>query len=319
VASATYPSDVGAAARLAGSNSANVLGRVDRWRMAVPAVGDRPVLGIGPGLYRRATSPHDTVAAARAFGADSLYQDAHNVLVEYVVTVGIVGLLAFLVWVALAAIGARGELAWFAAFGGLSLLLQPQFIGLTPVLALAFGAAAPRDPPTASNRAVATARAIAVTGAVVGVVVAVLLVRGDWMFRRAVSDGCPATAHRAMELLPQWPEPALYAAGLETADRGCSPGGMRRAAIRDVQTAIRRDPSSPTAWTILGDLQVRGGDAQAARRAYQHALYWNPQSTLALAGLAGVARDEGRTGEMSRLCRRLHVVLPRGTCPPARR
>jgi tetratricopeptide (TPR) repeat protein len=282
----------------------------------VPAVGDRPVVGIGPGLYRRATSPHDTPAAARAFGAEALYQDAHNLVVEYAVTLGLLGLAAFGLWLVLGAAGARGELVWFAAFGALNLLVEPQFVGLTPVLALAYGAAARRGDPTVSTPLRAVGRSVAVVGVLVGLFGAGWLVRGDHEFERAVRDGCPSTARRAAHQLTPWPEPALYAASLETADRGCSRGGTAARAIEDVHTAIARDPSSPASWNTLGELEQHRGQARAARIAYERALRWNPESTTAMLGLARVAQQRGDRAEVFARCRKVHAVLPRAQCPP---
>ena len=207
VGSAAFPSETARGVALAGSDRGIVSGRLDRWRIAVPAIADRPVLGIGPGLYRRATSPHDTVAAAQAFGADRLYQDAHNVVVQYAVTTGILGLALLATWLALAAVGARGELVWFAVFAGLSLFVEPQFIGLTPVLALTLGAAARATPP-----ATTVIRGLVAAGLVVGVVAGGLLLRGDVVFDRAAQDRTLAAAHRAERLLPMWPEPATFTA-----------------------------------------------------------------------------------------------------------
>ena len=313
LASATFPSDSGASARLAGSGSDMVSGRLDRWRIALPALADRPILGIGPGLYRRATSPHDTVAAARAFGSDALYEEAHNLFVQYAVTTGVVGLALFGLWLAFAAVGARGELACFTLFGALSLLVEPQFIGLTPVLALTLGAASPRPvfPAGRWTRAAVTA------GLVVGLIAAALLVRGDHELDRAVRDGCPATARRAADQLPMWPVASTLAAQLETADRGCSRTGSVAAAVRNARKAVDRDPSAPSAWSALGGYQLDRGRTAAAARAYEHALRWNPQSTTVLDALAGIARARGDRPGVARLCRRFRAVLPNVHCPSA--
>jgi O-antigen ligase len=315
LASGSFPSDSGAAARLAGSGSSLFAGRIDRWRLALPAVGDRPVLGIGPGLYRRATSPHDTVAAARAFGADALYEEAHNLIAQYAVTTGILGLAMLTLWIALAAVGARGELAWFTLFAALSLFVEPQFVGLTPVLALTFGAASPR----AMGPAPPWTRAVVAVGLVVGLVAAGLLVRGDDELGQAIRDRCPATAIRAADRLPMWPEAPLLAAQRETAHRGCSSVGRADAAVRDAHLAVERDPSAPPSWSALGEYELDRGRTQAAARAYAQALRWNPQSTTALAALAGIAHERGDRAEVARFCARFRAVLASGHCPPATR
>src|SRR6478735_9129075 len=308
-ASLAYPSDSGAASRLAGSSSSSVLGRVDRWRMALPAVADRPVLGIGPGLYRRGTSPHDTVAAARAFGADALYQDGHNFVVEYAVTTGLLGLALLLTWLVLAAIGARGELAWFAAFGGVSLLLQPQFVGLTPVLALALGAAAPRrvPDPASAGAGVTVGRMVGGLGALVGLVLAVVLVRGDAQFYRATSHRQPETARRAAQELAPWPDPAQFLARLELRRMSAHPDASGRA-LRAARMAVARDRSSPESWLLVGEIEVARNRPAPAARAYQEALRWNPQSTAALLALARLSADRGDAPRTAARCRRVRAV-----------
>jgi hypothetical protein len=323
LASVAYPSDTGAASRLAGSSSSSVLGRVDRWRMALPAVADRPLLGIGPGLYRRGTSPHDTVAAARAFGADTLYQDGHNFVVEYAVTVGLVGLALLLTWIVLAALGARGELAWFAAFGGVSLLLQPQFVGLTPVLALALGAAAaPRAAPdpgsTRARAGVTTARVIGVVGVVAGLAVSVVLVRGDVQFDRAASDRRPATARRAMQELAPWTDPSEFLARVELARVPTDPDASDRA-LRAARVAVDRDRSAPGSWLLVGQIEVQRRHPARAAHAYGQALRWNPQSTTALLALARIADDRGDAAEVAARCRRVRAVVHVAVCPPPAR
>jgi O-antigen ligase len=316
-ASLAYPSDSGAASRLAGSSSSSVLGRVDRWRMALPAVVDRPVLGIGPGLYRRGTSPHDTVAAARAFGADTLYQDGHNFVVEYAVTIGLLGVALVLTWLVLAAIGARGELAWFAAFGGVSLLLQPQFVGLTPVLALALGAAVPRSArdPAPGGPGVTVGRMVGVVGALVGLVVAVILVRGDVQFDRAGSDRRPATARRAVQELAAWPDPAEFLARLELGRVPDDPAASDRA-LRAARVAVARDRSAPGSWLLVGQIELERDHPASAARAYEEALRWNPQSTTALLALARLAADRGDATEVAARCRRARAVVHTVVCPP---
>jgi O-antigen ligase len=313
--SVAFPSDTGAAARLAGSDRGIATGRIDRWRTALPAIADRPVLGIGPGLYRRATSPHDTVAAAQAFGADRLYQDAHNLVVQYAVTTGVLGLAALAVWLALAAVGARGELAWFTVFAGLSLLVEPQFIGLTPVLALTLGAASPRPVPPATS----VGRALVAAGLVVGLVAAALLLRGDVAFDGAARDRTVASAHRAERLLPMWPEPATFTARLASGrvrtSSGAAAASAADTAVRAARLAVRRDPSAPASYLLLAQLELDRGHRRAADRAFRAALRWNPESTAAFDGLAQLAASRHATDEVERWCTRYRAVVGRTRCP----
>ncbi len=315
-AAVVFPSGTGAAGRLADSGSSTFGGRVDRWRTAVPAVGDRPVLGIGPGLYRRATSVHDTAAAARAFGADSLYRDAHDVFVETVVTTGILGLVALVLWLLLAARGAHGALAWFAVFAGVSLLFQPSFVGLTPVIALALGAAAARRAHPFGKAGVTAAVVLAVIGATFGG----LLLRGDIVLGRAARSVDTAQARRAVRLVPLWPEPAFVLLRAEATDAHRTGDSVHwRRAIAAARDATRRDPSEPSGWNALGELELAHGGVDAAERAFVTARHWNPYSVAALAGLASIAHERHDVARVRRLCRTLHEVSDSVTCPAPRR
>jgi O-antigen ligase len=287
-------------------------GRVERWELAGPAIRARPVLGSGPAQYRRATSPHTTVAAARAFGPDRLTGAAHNLVVEYAVTTGLLGLAALLAWLALAARRARGELAWFALLGGASLLLQPQHLGLTAVLALALGAAAPRLAPPPPLAALVAAGALLVAGAVAGAG----LLWGDLAMSRAYADLRPEDARVASDTLAAWPEPAVALARAETY-QALSRHDDRfwPRAIAAARVAHERDPSDPAVAVVLGNLEAGHGSAARAAAAYEVALRWNPQSALALKGLADVRRAQGDEAAAAELCRRFHRVSAKGRCP----
>ena len=267
--------------------------------MALEAVKERPLLGIGPGLYRRATSPHNTPAAARAYGADALNRDAHNVFVEYAATVGLVGVAIFGAWLVLAARGARGELVWFVAIGGFSLLLQPLWVGLTPVLAVAFGAAARRTPASMTRVTLTTATGLVVVGAIAGA----LLLRGDARLLDASQSRDLADAHAATSALEPWPEPALIEARIAQRVARSDPASDAGAtALRAARTAAPRDVSAPDVWNTIAEMELEFGQRERAVRAFNNALRWNPLSIRALIGLSGLAdtrrRHDARKGAL---------------------
>ncbi|MEP6623045.1 MAG: O-antigen ligase family protein [Acidimicrobiia bacterium] len=304
---AIAPDDSGAASRVAGSGSASFSGRIDRWEMGFAAFADRPVLGEGPGLYRRATSPHNTASAARAFGSDTLNIDAHDVFVEYLVTTGLVGALAFTAWLVLAARGARGELAWFAGVGAVSLLFQPQFVGLTPVLALALGVAK-RGPPVRISR---PAKSVAILIVVTAVVAGVALVRGDMLLRNDTVDLDLRDARAAARALPIWPEPAAREAqAYRYAFHSDHRAGALADAVAAARVAHRRDPSDPGVSLALGGLELGSGHRTAARAAYADARRWDPFSAQALIALSAFAKADGDQRESERLCARALSVAP---------
>ena len=306
------PDDSGAASRVAASGESAFSGRIERWKLAESAFTERPILGEGPGLYRRATSPHNTAAAARAFGSDRLNIDAHNVFVEYLVTTGALGALAFAGWLVFASRGARGELAWFAAFGAVSLLLEPQFVGLTPVLALALGAAK-SGPPLRMPRVVTVMAGLAV---VVSLVVGVVFIRGDVLLRRTAVELNPSAGRSATRALPVWPEPAV----LESRAYKYVAISRRRASARhDTIAAERvahgRDPSDTGVSLGLANLELADGTRVRARAAFADALRWDPYSVQALIGTASFAATDGDDATAHRLCARAREVVARVHCP----
>src|SRR5690349_6288306 len=64
--------------------------RVQNFRTAIDAILDRPVLGWGPGRYQAATSQHRS-RELEAAGPDALFADAHDSILHYGVTTGVVG------------------------------------------------------------------------------------------------------------------------------------------------------------------------------------------------------------------------------------
>ncbi len=314
VASLAVEDGTGAAARVATSGDSPLAGRVDRWRMAEPAVKARPLLGIGPGLYRRATSRYATPASARAFGADSINIDAHNVFVEYAVTTGFLGVIALLGWLLLASRHARGALAWFAAAGAVSLLLQPQFVGLTPVLGLALGAATRQVPKHRPWSKSVTVGVIVLV--LVGAVVGGALMRGDGMERTADSSHHPVDGRAAVRALPIWPIPDLtLARSYERIASTVNHAEAWRQAIAATRAARRRDPSDTEVLNRLGDLELAQGSLVRAREAYEAARFWNPQSVVSRLGLARVEMQVGNQPASDRWCRTVKVVAPRLHCP----
>jgi len=298
--------------RVASARAEGLAGRVDRWALALPALEERPILGYGPGQFRRATAPHTTPAAARAFGPDTLSDDAHDVVVEYATTTGLLGVAALGVWLWCAGRRARGPLAAFALFGGLSLLVQPQNVALTPVLLLALGAAAP----VPLRRAGPRLRTFMVVTALVGVVAGAALLRGDALLARATDGLVLDQARAATAALPGWsvgPATEARAAAYEVLSTHDPSGGPEvLVAARD---AVARDPSDPRRWNELGDYELRWGTREAGRRAYEAANRANPWSVRALRSRARLAAEADDRSAVDSLCARVHRVAPRTPCP----
>jgi O-antigen ligase len=274
----------------AGGESVGVTARVRAWATAAHAVADHPVLGAGPGRFRAATSKYRDLTLVRAEGPDRRFFDAHNVLVEYATTTGILGLAALLLWLVVASRRARGPLFWFFVLALAMHLVEPQSVGVTPLALLALGVAG-RANIASLGRAGATVTALLVLGAVVA---GGRLLWGDFELNQASLDFSAGPAHAAVRALPPWPDPAELA-GRVALFRSITTNAptAQRDALHWDQLATRRDPTDPLAWTSLGEVQLHFGMSAPAARSFQRALRWDPWSVRALNGLANAAEAVG--------------------------
>jgi len=274
----------------AGGGTVNTAGRVHAWASAGHAIVDHPVLGSGPGRFRAATSRYRDLALVHAEGGDRLFVDAHNVFVEYATTTGILGVTAFAIWLALVCRRAKGPLLGFALLVLAMHLVEPQFVGTTPLAFLALG--------TAGRVAVAPVRQMATALIAVLVLAALIsagrLLYGDFELHQAILDSRAAPAKAAVGALPPWPEPASVA-GRVALYRSITTHApdARTETLRWARLATRRDDTDPAAWSSLAEAQLYFGDAPAAERTFREALRWDPWSVRALNGLANALLAAG--------------------------
>lgn len=252
--------------------------RLSQWWSTRSAVADHPLLGSGPGTYREATSRYRTERVARAFGAERYFADAHNLVVEYVTTTGVLGVAAFLAWIVLSATRARGAFAVGAGAILLVGLVEPQWAATTPIALLLLGAAGP----VVERRSTVAATAVL---AVPAVVAGGVLLVGDFHLDQVRLDFDRAHAREALRLLPRWPEPALLRARIDVFE-GRSEADQRKLAVARswLVEGVERDPTNPSSWLTLADFQLSTGRPAEAALAYEQALRFNPQSVRARTG-----------------------------------
>jgi hypothetical protein len=274
----------------AGGGSVNTTARVQAWSSAGRAIADHPVLGAGPGRFRAATSPDRDLAVVRAEGADRLFFDAHDVFVEYATTTGILGVTAFAIWLALGCRRARGPLLGFALLILAMHLVEPQFVGTTPLAFLALGAAG--RVAVAPLGRIATALTAVLVLAALGS--AGRLLYGDFQLHQAILDSSEGPAKAAVAALPPWPESAKVAGrvSLYRSITSHAPGARTETLHWD-RLATRRDDTDPDAWSQLAEAQLYFRDAPGAVRTFKEALRWDPWSVRALNGLANAYLAEG--------------------------
>jgi O-antigen ligase len=264
--------------------------RVDTWRGGLSALGSRPLWGWGPGGTLAAAGPRRTLRVARDEGPDRMFADAHDLLVEAAIATGAVGLALLLAWVATGVAASRrrpsGEgLLGFAALVVGVTLAEPMHVGVTPLAALALGAAASWGVPNAvRRRRAATAAGIAVGAA--GLLVTGWLAAGLIALDQADLAGNPVAATAAARRLPPWGEPDAIVGRLIAFQgiAGQDPSKLDTA-MRWWAAAAARDPADPGRWDDLGGALEHAGRLGAAAGAYERALRDNPWSARAYSGL----------------------------------
>lgn len=268
--------------------------RLETWRAAFEAVRDRPFLGRGPGRFMDATTRYRTETIGLRL-PDGYFFDAHNVLIERVVTVGLIGAFLWVLWIARSIRSARGPLAVFA-FGILAYsLVQPQVLSLLPLGCAALGASSATG--AAPDRVL---RLPKLATAACGTAAAVVILVGTWSADQARLDFDRRHAERAHRLLPPWPEVSRLRAQPEIFDAGTENLVETSAARRFLREATRRAPDSPVVWLDLAGFELRVGEARRARTAYLHVLRADPWSRLGRVGLAETAAATGDLEEAVR-------------------
>jgi hypothetical protein len=283
--------------------------RVETWLSTRHAITRDPLFGHGPGTFRASTSRYRTLRMARSEGADTLFADGHNGLVEYTVTTGIPGAVLLLVWLGLVLKGAgwREPLAGFGLAVLVLHLVEPQQVAMTPLALLALGAARPLVPAPAPILPFP----LRATMMLAGLGTAGLLLIGTWHLRQASLDFGVAEARQARQLLPAWPETSEeLAVTLIFEGKSTHRPALIQQALRWRRNAIRRDPTYPRLRSQLADAEVGLGRLTSARVEYLQALRYNPWSARALNGLATVALAEHKAAEATTFLSRSLEAAP---------
>lgn len=277
--------------------------RLETWLSARHPIADQPLFGVGPGRFRAATSPHRTLEVALIEGPDVLYEDAHNLGVEYATTTGIVGLLALAAWLGLAA--TRTGYAPLGAFAAALLalhLVQPQSVATTPFALLALGAATRVS--VSQELRLSRLPTAAAAAASLGVVAALLV--GDFQLQQARLDFDDVASRRSVQLLAPWPNPATVRARLFLFEALQDPGGPAGVeALRWRHEAISRAPDSPDLWNRLAEDELASGLTEPAQTSFRRALDLDPWSRRALRGIASIAGESPMAAEAGRSLRAL--------------
>ena len=307
--------------------------RFDAWSAALHAIAHRPLIGYGPGQFLSAATPYWTLADERT-QPGSYFSDAHNLVIQYATTTGLLGAACLLAFVALALHRRRGRLVGFALVLLVIQLAEPVNIALTPVAFLALGAAAlaPAQTPAAPWQRPHWLGPVSVALAALAAVPAVLFLVGDAALTRAGSQYSVAqdaaalsSAGTAERFLAPWPQPASQLATIHLYQSLAGNQEEARQAAHWAQVAADREPGNGPLLLNLADMQLSAGQVDAARASATRALAWSPVYWAADNLLGAIAYHTESPAAADVYYRRSLAIEPDqpairrvldGTCPP---
>lgn len=287
------------------------------WSAAVRAWQQRPVTGWGPGNTAGATLSSATESEARTM--ERIWQDAHNLGVESLVTTGLAGLAALTAVLAVVLLRIRRgtRQAGWALGAAVALALhhaiQPMNLVVTPVFFLLLGIAGadrpgvPRLPGRASLR-----------GALVAVMAAAIVLSGlrfaasafEANGRRYFSAG-HETLRLALRLEPSRISAASYLAVQLAIDGKGSDAGTRRARAAAAEL-VRRHPWDPSVRLVAADVEIMLGDPVRAAAWLDRQLARFPNDALGLAFRGFAAKRAGDHAAAEGYLERARRINPGG-------
>ncbi|MFZ0667265.1 MAG: O-antigen ligase family protein [Acidimicrobiales bacterium] len=317
----SWSTSSGAFQRVTTSTSSETFGqRFEAWREGLRSFSHHWMIGSGPGQFRAATSslfPFSFVKSAPGM----VFTDAHNFVVEYLTTTGILGAAALIGLLVVAFCNARGPFVLACVVLLAVELAEPLNVAVFPVALAMLGAAGPllrhpvASPPVegqpVEGHAVeepdhrvsplpSFARLSVVVMVVVGIVAGALLVVGDGLMLRSEDQfgtdqtAALATGNVANTLLAAWPEPAQNVSKIHFFLGLGDHQPQRLQSIYWAKVAVSRDPTNPSLLVGLASYEMSAGEFAAAQHAAidaTHYLPWYP-SALNVAGVASLALGE---------------------------
>ena len=269
--------------------------RFAMWKASVSGFADRPLLGWGAGRARPAIEHHLTADFVRLYQRDdvsAVWNDVHNVVLQMLVTVGIIGVLFLTLFVVFAFRKADFGLALAAAAISVNWLLQPSTLSSLAIAAIFLGASATRIAKPAAIGIPPGRWLRIVTGAsvTVGVTAAMALVVADVHLRHAVRSGDQAAIRSAAGWFGEDP----FVLDVVVMDSYRSSVASDRAertkvALREVGA----EPDVPHWWNELAMTQWDSGDLAGMRASIDEALSLQPNHVRSWVQMTAYAKRVG--------------------------
>lgn len=287
-------------------------GRQQLWRFGLDAWSERPLLGWGLGNHGYAVRPLFTEEFVRQFAWDDYtisWNDPHNLVVNLLVSTGIIGVLAMVAFVLFQLRGVD-DWSYLAAFAAslVTWMLQPATLHSLPVAMFMLGAAAARRPDGE-----ATERRDVEVGLIgAGVLVALLFLVPLVGIRSALEEKDMDRAVTFGALLP--PDP-LVADGIATTAVLEAIDGSRSvdSAVAWSTRPAEIQPGNPYWWAQHADRMLELGEYEEVERAIDEGLAINPWTASAWTARL-VYANELRSDEMAAPAREVVCRLELPMC-----
>jgi hypothetical protein len=262
------------------------------WRAGLSAFRERPITGWGLGGVRPAIQHFFSPEFVRLFQTDDFsetWTDVHNVVIQMLVSVGVIGVVLLVAFVVLANRRANFAMSLAAVAISINWLLQPTGLYSLAVASVFLGAAGSRVV-LSDDRSHRWLRALTATCVVLGLSAALFLVAADMRLRSAVHSGDKAAIRSASA----WFVDDTFIIDrfvLDSYDRGLDKEGRLREGTARHLTDL--EPDVPTWWAELAMTQWENGDYAGMRASIDKAMALQPNHTRAWVLLAIYARKVG--------------------------
>jgi O-antigen ligase len=302
-------------------SSVGTEGRIELWKAGMSAFRANPLLGSGVGRVRPAIQHHFTPEFVRVYQRDDFsmaWNDVHNVFVQMLVSVGIVGFVLLAAFVVLSVRKGDFGLALAAAAISVNWMLQPTGLSSLAIAMIFLGAAAVRNPELC--RSVRTRRlgsdkvgsAVTVGAVVIGFAAALALVGADLNLRHAVQTGDSAQIRAAAGWFGD--DPFVTDVFFVDTYKASDPHEAQ-ARVEAARRAVAAEPDVPVWWNELAMTQWDTRDFEGMRQSVEKALELQPNHVRSWVQLTAYAKHVGDV-ELEATARKHACDLGAPVCQP---
>jgi O-antigen ligase len=261
------------------------------WRAAVSAIGEHPVLGWGPGRIRPAIQHHFSADFVRQYQTDdfaSAWNDVHNIVLQMLIGVGIVGVVLLTVFVVYSMRRGNFALSLGAVAISINWLLQPSSVSSLGIAAIFLGASASAT--VRSRDAVALwPRILTATSIVFGLFAALFLVVADLNLRHAANSGDQAAERAAAA----WYGNDPFVIDIFVLGSYHTHGQDLPERLAAARRMVKAEPDIPVWWNELAMTQWDIGDFAGMKASVERALALQPNHIRSWVQMTAYAKHVG--------------------------